>query len=94
MANGVALPVRPMETMMPLQQGGLLLGWELERDSPPGRARRGAELPTLGQIVDLDDCAVDLICEGMTGLQPLLAVPVDFLETVDQLDVRVDGETR
>ena len=41
-ANGVAFPVRPIDTMMSLQRRGALLGRELVGDRPPRRLARGA----------------------------------------------------
>ena len=72
-ANGVARPVRPIETSMSMQPGRALLGRELEGDGPAGRARRGAQPLVQGQVVDLHHHAVDLVGQVVPVLGELAA---------------------
>ena len=53
----------------PLEDGGLLLGRELEGDGPAGRLAGGAHAPALVEVVDLDDGAVDLVAEVVAVLE-------------------------
>ena len=73
-ANGVARPVRPIDTMMSREQGGALLGRELVGDRPAGRLGGRAELVPQGQVVDLHDHAVDLVGQVVAVLLPVQAV--------------------
>ena len=72
--------------------GGALLGRELVGDRPPRRLARDAELGPLVEIVDLDDCAVDLVRQVVAVLLPIHAVPEDVVERAEHLDGRVDRE--
>ena len=80
MANGVARPVRPIDTMMSLSSVVRSSGRELVGDGPAGRLRRGAELVGAGEVVDLDDDAVDLVVEVVAVLLPVAAERVDLVE--------------
>ena len=71
-ANGVALPVRPIDTWMSRQAGGALLGRELVGDGPPGGLGRGPQRSLPGQAVHLHHRPVDLVGQIVAMLQPVL----------------------
>ncbi len=73
MANGVTMPGPPRVHRDLPQQRRALLGRELVRDRPPRRVRRGAQLLLLGDRVDLDDHAVDLVVDRVPVALPSLA---------------------
>src|SRR5207244_12143312 len=74
------------------EQRGAFLRRELEGDRPPRRLARGTELAALGEVVDLDDDAVDLVVEIVTVLEPVLAEPEDIVEAADLPDLGVHRE--
>jgi hypothetical protein len=75
-----------------VEAGGPLLGRELEGDGPAGRLGGRAELPTLRQLVDLDDGPVDLVVELVAVGGPVRAVGVHGIEIGHETDVGVDRE--
>ena len=70
----MARPVRPIDTRMSFEPGGALLGRELVGDGPAGRLGGEAQQLAPGQVVDLDDHAVDLVVEVVAVLLPVEAV--------------------
>ena len=92
MAKGVARPVRPIDTMMSLQQRGAFLGRELVGDRPARRLAGQAERRAQREVVDLDHDAVDLVGEVVAVLLPVLAERVRRGEVVHHGDLGVDRE--
>ena len=74
------------------EQGGALLGRELVGDGPPRCLARDAELGPLVEVVDLDDCAVDLVWQVVAVLLPMHAETQDVVERAEHLDGRVHRE--
>ena len=66
LASGVSAPVRPTLMLDRLDDRHRLLGRELVRDRPAGRARDEAEPLLQRKIVDLVDDAVDVVAERRT----------------------------
>ena len=65
-----------------------LLGRVLVRDRPARRAARRAELVVQGELVDLDDDAVDLVLDVVPVLAVVLDEVVGALRGVDDAVVR------
>ena len=75
------------------QQRGALLGRELVGDGPARRPRREPEPLALGEVVDLDHHAVDLVAEVVAVLLPVQAVGVrPRRASSNTSDLRVDRE--
>ncbi len=74
------------------QPRGALLGRVFKGDGPPGGVRRRADLPALGQVVDLHDDPVDLVVEVVAVLEPVLGEGEHLVERGDRRHVRVDRE--
>ena len=84
-------PARPPDADEdPLEDGRLLLGRELEGDGPPGGLAGRAHPAPLGEVVDLDDGAVDLVAEVVAGLEHGGGEVVDADQGVEPLDALVD----
>ena len=71
-ANGVARPVRPTRHDDVEQLRVDLLGRVLVGDRPARRAAGGAELFVQGELIDLDDDAVDLVLDAVAMLAVVL----------------------
>lgn len=76
------------------QDGGLLLGWELEGDGPARCLGGKAELGLDGEVIDLHDDAVDVVVEVAAMFQGVLAELVHRGLAVHDADVGVDREAR
>ena len=70
------------------QRRGRLLRRVLVGDRPARRARRGAEPALLGDLVDLDHDAVDLVLDVVAVRAPVLDVREQLVAVVDHLGVR------
>ena len=91
-ANGVALPVRPIDTTMSRAAWWSLLGGELVGDGPAGRPGGRSEPALEREVVDLDHHPVDLVVEVVAVLLPPPAEGEDVVEAVDQGALGVDRE--
>jgi hypothetical protein len=77
------------------QRGHLLLGGQLVRDGPARCPGRGPELALVGEIVDLDDDAVEFVVEFVAASGVLVDVGDDAGDTVgDDAGVVVDRQSQ
>ena len=88
-ANGVARPVRPIDTRMSSSFVVRSSGGNLKAMAQRGACDVEAELVALAEVVDLHDDAVDLVVEVVAVVQQLVAHGVHLVERVD--DARSRG---
>ena len=74
------------------QDGGLLLWRELEGNGPARRLGSEAQLGLEGELVDLDNHAVDVIAQAVAQLERMPAEGAHLLLCVHRADVGVDGK--